>query len=56
MFDCRVVSVEQGRALADRWGAKYIDASAKENQVREPVPAGHLYYLLRSNKTDSFSL
>lgn len=30
---CRVVSVEQGKALADKWGAKYVDASAKENQV-----------------------
>lgn len=25
--------MEQGKALADKWGAKYIDASAKENQV-----------------------
>lgn len=28
-----MVSVEQGKALADKWGAKYVDASAKENQV-----------------------
>lgn len=31
---CRVVSIEQGKALAEKWNARYIDASAKENQVK----------------------
>lgn len=29
----RVISVDQGKALAEKWGATYVDASAKENQV-----------------------
>ncbi|KAF6018896.1 hypothetical protein EB796_022781 [Bugula neritina] len=36
----RVVSVEQGKALADKWGAKYVDASAKENQYVKDVFEG----------------
>lgn len=31
---CRVVSVEEGKRLADQWKAIFLETSAKENQVR----------------------
>ncbi|XP_067933873.1 GTP-binding protein Rheb-like [Watersipora subatra] len=33
----RVVTAEEGKALAEKWGAKYVDASAKENQYVNDV-------------------
>lgn len=39
MFMCafhlfRVISCEEGKALAESWNAAFMESSAKENQVR----------------------
>ncbi|KAF6739255.1 GTP-binding protein Rheb [Oryzias melastigma] len=33
----RMISFEDGRALADSWNATFLESSAKENQVRAPA-------------------
>lgn len=40
-FSFRVISYEEGKALAESWNAAFLESSAKENQVRvlEKVPA-----------------
>lgn len=31
----RVISYEEGKALAESWNAAFLESSAKENQVRD---------------------
>lgn len=33
-FSFRVISCEEGKALAESWNAAFMESSAKENQVR----------------------
>lgn len=33
-FFFRVISCEEGKALAESWNAAFMESSAKENQVR----------------------
>lgn len=33
-FSLRVISCEEGKALAESWNAAFMESSAKENQVR----------------------
>lgn len=32
-FSFRVISYEEGKALAESWNAAFLESSAKENQV-----------------------
>lgn len=48
---CRVISFEEGKALAESWNAAFLESSAKENQVRTPCAMFSLYR--RENVTKS---
>ncbi|KAG7239405.1 hypothetical protein INR49_029153 [Caranx melampygus] len=34
---CRVISFEEGKALAESWNAAFLESSAKENQTAVEV-------------------
>lgn len=41
-FAPRVIKQEEGKKLADSWGAAFMESSAKENEVRMSPPFGSL--------------
>lgn len=63
-FLFRVISCEEGKALAESWNAAFMESSAKENQVRaEPTQVilfvgllSKLIYQLITNKDSSIYL
>lgn len=42
----RKISTEEGRRLAERWRAAFVETSAKRNEVRKPVTSflNNYYY------------
>lgn len=35
LMNCRTISPEQGKTLADSWKAVFVESSAKENKVKD---------------------
>ncbi len=35
----RVIKPEEGKQLADSWGAAFMESSAKENEVMKDIPS-----------------